>query len=272
MLSKDVNIVTVVQARMSSSRLPFKVMMSLAGKPLIARMVERVMASELAGTVVVAATTDPVDDPIEKVCIDENIEFFRGDPLDLLDRHYQAAKKYDADIVLKIPSDCPLIDPNIITKVIKYYLDNDEYFDFVSNLHPPSYPDGNDVEVMSIKALEKAWKEAEKNYEREHTTPYIWENHHLFRIGNVLWDAGKDFSQSHRWTIDYEEDYLFIKTIYDELYSGDSVFSMYDILNLLDNNPAIKKINQKYAGEYWYRHHMDDLKTVSGDYKAAGER
>lgn len=257
------NLVTVVQARMKSTRLPYKVLMDLAGKPLLVRVVERITASKESGTVVVATTTDSSDDIIYDLCTRENINVFRGDPANLLDRHYKAALQYKADAVVKIPSDCPLIDPRVITKVIQYYKANHSFFDYVSNLHPATYPDGNDVEVMSMNALEEAWNEADKNYEREHTTPFFWENPHKFNIGNVYWETGKDLSMIHRWTIDYEEDYFLIKIIYEELYKKNPNFSIQDILLLMEQKPALKKINEKYAGVNWYRNHLNELKTIT---------
>ena len=257
-----IHIVTIIQARMNSNRLPNKVVMSLAGKPLLIRMVERVKMSPLSGTVVVATTKEAKDDCIYDLCKKEGIEVFRGHSTDLLHRHYRLALKYDADVVIKIPSDCPLIDPGVITKTISYYLNNSEKFDYVSNLHPATYPDGNDVEVMSMSALKAAWKESSRNFEREHTTPYIWENPDKFNIGNVTWETGLDYSMTHRWTIDYEEDYVFIKKVYDELYENKPDFSLYDILHLLDEKPYIQEINSKYAGVNWYRHHLKELKTV----------
>jgi spore coat polysaccharide biosynthesis protein SpsF len=256
------NIVTVIQARINSTRLLAKVMLPLAGKALLIRMVERVKNASLSGAVIVATTTDTVDDKIEELCKSENVICFRGHPTDLLERHYQLARKYNADVVLKIPSDCPLIDSKIIDQVIHYYLDNKNQYDYVSNLHPATHPDGNDVEVMSFKALENAWKNAKRNFEREHTTPYIWENPRLFKIGNVAWETGKDFSKTHRWTIDYPEDYEFIKRVYDELYEKNSKFGLQEIISLLEQKPEILKINSKYAGEYWYKNHVDELKTV----------
>ncbi len=210
-LKTSPKIVTIIQARLGSSRLPGKVMLPLAGKPLILRMYERVACSKYAGKIIVAITKDQDDNDLYKLCKKNNIETFRGNSLDLLDRHYQAVKQYETDAVVKIPSDCPLIDPEIIDKVILYYINNRDKYDFVSNLHPPTYPDGNDVEIMSFKALENAWINAKKDFEREHTTPYIWENPDKFRIGNVVWDKGFDYSMTHRFTIDYKEDYEFIK-------------------------------------------------------------
>lgn len=248
---------------MGSSRLPGKVLLPLAGKPLLLQMYERVTYSEYAGNVVMAITEDESDNQLDSLCKQNNINVFRGHSIDLLDRHYKAAKKNNAEVVIKIPSDCPLIDPEVIDKVILYYIDNSDKFDFVSNLHPPSYPDGNDVEVMNFSALENAWINAKKDFEREHTTPYIWENPDKFRIGNVSWDTGLDYSMTHRFTIDYKEDYEFIKIIYDQLYSINPKFSLKDILKLLEEKPEIKKINEKYAGVNWYRNHLNELKTIT---------
>ncbi|MBI2419014.1 MAG: glycosyltransferase family protein [Ignavibacteriales bacterium] len=263
MTQQDFYVVTVVQARMGSSRLPAKVGMSLGHQPLLLRLVERVQHAKLSGTIVVATTTSPKDDIIEEWCINGGIHCYRGDEEDLLDRHYQAALLYNADAVVKIPSDCPLIDPRIINKVIAEYLSKYPEYDYVSNLHPATYPDGNDVEIMSLAALETAWQSARKKLEREHTTPYLWENPVLFRIGNVTWGSGLNYSMSHRWTIDYLEDYLFVKSIFEELHPKNPMFGLYDILNVLIQNPQLKKINAHYAGVNWYRDHLSELKTVS---------
>ena len=255
-------ILTVVQARMGSSRLPGKVLLPLAGQPLLVRMLERVQRASLAGTVVVATTTDPADDAVAACCTAHGLECFRGDALDLLDRHYQAARHYQADVVLKVPSDCPLIDPAVIDEVVRFYLDFAERYDFVSNLHPATFPDGNDVEVRPMAALETAWREARRPLEREHTTPFFWENPGRFRLGNVEWSAEKDFSMSHRWTIDYPEDYAFISAVYDALYHQNPAFGLDDILRLTAERPGIAQLNAHLAGVNWYRNHLDELKTV----------
>lgn len=259
----EAGIVTVIQARTGSTRLPNKVLRPLAGKPLLARMVERVRAAALAGAVVVATTTDPSDDPIEALCRAEGYACYRGDADDLLDRHYQAGRLFDAKSVVKIPSDCPLIDPAIIDRVIGFYLDRRGQYDYVSNLHPATYPDGNDVEIMSAAALETAWREATRPLEREHTTPFLWENPERFRVGNITWESGLDYSMSHRWTIDYEEDYQFIAAVYDALYPTNPAFGLDDILTFLGNHPEVAALNAHLAGVNWYRHHLGELKTVS---------
>jgi len=260
------NIVTVVQARTSSSRLPNKVLLPLCGEPLLIKMIERISQAKLLGTIVVATSLNEEDNIIESLCLSNGIKCFRGSLHDLLDRHYQLAVKYSADAVVKIPSDCPLIDPNIIDRVIGHYIENHLRYDYVSNLHPATYPDGNDVEIMSFKALETSWKEAKRNLEREHTTPYIWENPDIFNIGNVTWESGLDFSILYRWTIDYEEDYQFISKVYDGLYPRNHSFGLNDILNLLKRQPELRLINQSYLGSYWYINHLDELKNIT-DYK-----
>lgn len=261
--SPEPKVVTVVQARTGSTRLPNKILRPLAGKPLLVRMVERVAAAALAGTVVVATTAESSDDIIEALCREANFEYYRGDADDLLDRHYQAGRLFEADVVVKIPSDCPLIDPRVIDRVLGHYLENPDAYDYVSNLHPASYPDGNDVEVMPMTVLETAWREAERPLEREHTTPFFWENPDRFRLGNVAWETGLDYSMSHRWTIDYEEDYQFIRSVYDGLYLSDPEFSLEDILGFLNENPDVAGLNAQYAGVNWYRNHLDELASVS---------
>lgn len=236
--------------------------MPLEGKPLFVRQAERVVSSFLCGKVIIATTKEAIDDPIEETCLDEGLTCYRGDANDLLDRHYQAAKLYHGDAVVKIPSDCPLIDPAIIDQTIGKYLEKPGTYDFVSNLHPATYPDGNDVEVVDFRVLEEAWRKADKPMEREHTTPYIWERPDRFRLGNVSMEGGVDYSMSHRFTIDYAEDYDFIKAVYGELYPKSSVFSVRDILDLLEKRPDIYALNQKWIGVNWYRHHLDELKTV----------
>ncbi|MBS1514998.1 MAG: glycosyltransferase family protein [Bacteroidetes bacterium] len=257
------NIVIVVQARTSSSRLPNKIFLPLSGEPLLVRMMERILAAKTAATVVVATSTEEDDDAVEELCEDYGYNCFRGSLENLLERHYLAGLEYKADVVVKIPSDCPLIDPAIIDKVINFYIQNKDKFDYVSNLHPPTYPDGNDVEVIPMHILKITYENALMNMELEHTTPYIWERPDEFRIGNVQWETGLDYSMTYRFTIDYKEDYEFIKTVYDELYEKNNLFGLDDILKLLEEKPEIKKINEKYLGVNWYRNHLDDLKTIS---------
>ncbi len=254
---------TLIQARRGSSRLPDKVSLDLCGQPLLLRQVERVRRAQLAGRVAVITTTDPADDALIDLCRTHRIEVFRGSPADLLDRHYQAALHFEEnEVVVKIPSDCPLIDPAVIDRVIGVYRATAGQYDYVSNLHPATYPDGNDVEVMAFGALKTAWREAARPLEREHTTPFFWENPDRFRLANVVWEAGFDYSMSHRFTIDYPQDYEFIKAVYNALYPSNPAFGLTDILSLLQRKPGIFALNQSLAGVNWYRNHLEELKTV----------
>ncbi len=236
--------------------------MPLQGKPLFVRQVERVQAATLCGRIVIATTTQQEDDVIAGICREEGLDCYRGHPQDLLDRHYQAALRYGGETVIKIPSDCPLIDPAIIDKVIGYWLGHLGEYDFVSNLHPATWPDGNDVEIMTLQALEQAWNEAVRPMEREHTTPFIWERPERFRIGNVAMEGGVDYSMTHRFTIDYEADYRLIRAVFEELYPVEPLFGVDAILALLEKRPELYAINGGLAGVNWYRDHLDELKTV----------
>ena len=253
----------VVQARMGSSRLPGKVNLPVAGAPLLVRMLERVLEAKTPFELVLATTTDSADDLVAELGTTVGVRVTRGHPTDLLARHLQAAHEAGADVVAKIPSDCPLIDPAVIDRVLGYYV-AERTFDFVSNLHPATYPDGNDVEVFSTELLELANREARKPLERVHTTPFFWEQPERFRLGNVLSEGGGDRSMSHRFTIDYPEDYAFVRAVYDSLWTPSRpIFSLADILDLLKREPHLLALNARYAGVNWYRNHLSELKTVS---------
>jgi spore coat polysaccharide biosynthesis protein SpsF len=240
-------------------------MLPILGESLLYRMMERLQMIKHAAQFVVAIPDEERGGVIERECARMNIQCFCGSRDNLLDRHYQVAKAFNADIVLKIPSDCPLIDPRIIDQVLDFYFEHEGEYDYVSNLHPATFPDGNDVEIMTVACVEKTWKEATRKLELEHTTPYIWENPGKFRIGNVVWNKGKDYSMTHRFTIDYVADYEFITTVFEELYPKKPDFSCEDILDLLEKRPDIYSINAEYSGVNWYRNHLDELKTISAD-------
>lgn len=256
-------LVTVIQARTGSSRLPGKTLLPLAGATVLARVVERVVSARLSGWVVVATTTLESDDALAEHATRLGFPVFRGHPTDLLDRHLAAARSFGARWVAKVPSDCPLVDPAAIDAVLGRFLEDPSRYDYVSNLHPASWPDGNDVEVMRIDALETAARESRRPFEREHTTPFIWERPERFRIGNVVWDGGVDLSMTLRFVLDYPEDYEFASRVYDELYDEKPRFGTEDVIALLARRPAIAAINARWAGVNWYRHHLAELRTVS---------
>ena len=235
-------VTTIIQARMSSTRFPGKVLREILGKPMLWHLLNRVKKSGLIKKIVVATSTKEIDQPILGIARDCGVESFAGSEEDVLDRYYQAAKKFFADPIVRITADCPLIDPQVSDKVIEYYLRNNGDIDYACNVAPPTYPDGLDTEVFSFAALEKAWKEAKKQTEREYVTSYIWKNKQIFRQLNVACAA--DLSHM-RWTVDEEKDFLFVTEIYKGLgKSGDSVFYMEDILDFLKTRPEIAAINQ----------------------------
>lgn len=254
----------VVQARMGSSRLPGKVMMPLAGRPLLERMLQRLLAARFPFQVCVATSTGGEEEPIRQLCRRLAVPVVSGHPTDLLERHLLAARTFGADVVAKIPSDCPLIDPGVIDTVFTRFEEGEGAYDLVTNLNPPSWPDGNDVEVMSTRVLEIAGQEATKKHEREHTTPFIWDNPERFRVENVSWDGGRDFSKSHRFTIDYPEDYDFIASVYDELCTeARPVFGLSEILALLERRPELMRHNARFNGHSWHLAELAHLQNVS---------
>lgn len=257
-------VVVVIQARMGSSRLPGKVLLPVAGAPLLERMLERVSAASEPDELCVATTTSPEDEPIRELCRRVGVRVEHGHPTDLLDRHYSAALATSADAVVKIPSDCPLIDPAVIDHVIGRFRSSAPDYDFVTNLNPPSWPDGNDVEVLPWGVLEVAWREARRPFEREHTTPFVWDQPQRFRLLNVTSPLGQDLSKSHRFTIDHPEDYAFISRVYDELWTRERpIFTLADILELLRAEPNIMQLNARWAGQSWHAAHLAELRTLS---------
>ncbi|PIR06977.1 MAG: hypothetical protein COV55_00950 [Candidatus Komeilibacteria bacterium CG11_big_fil_rev_8_21_14_0_20_36_20] len=239
-------IVAIIQARMSAERLPNKVIADIAGKPMIWHVVNRVKSTSKIDKVILATSDKLIDQKLVEVASQIGIDVYTGSESDVLDRYYQAAKKYKTDIIVRITGDCPLIDPNIIDKTIEYFLKNN--FDYVSTAHTnksmdSAYPDGLDTEVFNFSSLEKAWKEAKLKSEREHVTPYIWNNSQIFKINTFQGDdCDQDYSQM-RWTVDEERDLKFVREVYKNLYKDRNIFFMKDILNLLKDYPELLEIN-----------------------------
>lgn len=238
------NIVVIIQARTGSTRLPRKIMKTILGKPILILDLERIRRMETINKIVVATTELKEDDTIVKVVRDynEGIGIFRGSESDVLDRYYKAARELNADIIVRITSDCPLIDPKVSDLVVETFLKNE--FDYCCNNMPRTFPHGLDTEVFSFKALKKVWEEAKKPYEREHVTPYIRKNPDKFKIINVK----NSVDLSHlRWTLDYPEDFEFITEIYKRLYHKKKIFYMEDMLDVLTKEPWLIEINRKYT-------------------------
>ena len=230
----------IIQARMNSSRLPGKIMLKACGKTMLELMIERIQRSKKLDKVIIATTTNPKDDTIEEFCIDKKIEYFRGSEEDVLSRYKHTADKFGSDIIVRICSDCPLIDPKIIDETISVYLSNK--YDFVNTLspNPRSFPDGMGIEVFSHSILNEAFQKAKKLSEREHVTFFMWMQPEKFAVHRL--DCKQDFSK-YRLNLDYVEDYNLIKSIFENLYTLNHQFTMEDIINWLNDNPEILKLN-----------------------------
>lgn len=238
-------IYAIIQARMGSTRLPGKVMMDLCGSPVIEHVVNRLSKSELIDEIIIATSIDSNNKPLIDFCIKNDISYFVGSEDDVLDRYYQTAKENnlnDNDIVIRITSDCPLIDPIIVDKVIREHISKNN--DYTTNVLECTYPDGLDCEVFNFNILKETWNDANLSSQREHVTLYIRDNPDKFKLGNVKND--EDFSDL-RWTLDEKEDFVFINEIYKNLYNENSFFTMNDIVNLLDEKPELLEINSKFA-------------------------
>jgi spore coat polysaccharide biosynthesis protein SpsF len=230
-------IVIVIQARMGSTRLPGKVLLDIAGRPMLERVVERVRRCRNAGQAVVATTTQARDEAIVAACGTLQVPVVRGSEDDVLDRYIQAARAFGADVVVRVTADCPLLDPDVTDGVIAAFLAARP--DYASNTLKRTYPLGLDTEVVSMAALENAWREATEPAHRVHVTPYLYLTPGRFRLLPV---AGEDDHSGHRWTVDAPEDLELVRAVYDRLGTGGR-FGWRDVLDLVRREPALRRIN-----------------------------
>ena len=279
------NIVAIIQARMSACRLPGKVLLDIGGKPMLQMVVERTRHAKTISQVVVATTTDPSDEPVEEFCRAEKIAFTRGSVNDVLDRYYQVAKEFNADIVVRITADCPFIDPELLDKTVGalFISPNEDiksvhgplttaHWDFVANRLPipwwRSYPIGLDAEVFTFFALEQAWQQAKELHQREHVTPYFYDD---VPVEDLKFSADKvPFAKSespkgfkvgllhhheelghHRWTVDTPEDLALVREIASRLPKDQ--FTWLDIIDLLEREPELTQIN----ADIQHKTHLD---------------
>jgi spore coat polysaccharide biosynthesis protein SpsF len=249
-------IVAIIQGRMSSSRLPGKILSDIAGQPMLTRVFTRTSRARTLDEVIFATTTDTSDDPVAEYCDFSGIPFTRGSLFDVLDRYYQAAAQAKADVVVRITADCPVIDPDLIDDVVNTLLDGE--YDFVCNRLPPpwsrTYPIGLDVEACSFKILKKAWKEAKEPQHREHVMPYFYEDVKLLNESRT-WQTGvsprgfnvallhhtTDFGD-YRWTVDTPEDLEFMRQVYGR-FNGRDDFTWKEVLDVVHDDPGLMKIN-----------------------------
>jgi spore coat polysaccharide biosynthesis protein SpsF len=237
----------IVQARMGSTRLPGKIMMSVRDKPLLHYNIRQVLQSKKIEKLIIATTDLPQDDKIVKFVDLYGIEVFRGNEEDVLDRYFHCAKEFKLDVIVRITSDCPLIDPEIIDECVKKFENGN--FDYLSNVHkkidgdwiydPCGFPHGFAVEVFTFNALENAWKNAKKSSDREHVTQYILDNSKKFKIGGL--ENQENFSDL-RLTLDYQVDFNLIKIIIEK-FPINEIFTLKKIVSFFNNSPEFKKIN-----------------------------
>jgi spore coat polysaccharide biosynthesis protein SpsF len=238
-------IVAIIQARMGSSRLPGKVLKEINGQPMLWHVIQRAQQSKRVDVVVVATTVDAGDDAIERFCQENGIGCWRGSVHDVLDRFYQAARAFQADVVVRLTADCPLLDPAVIDLTIQAFEQSGA--DFAANRLPPpfvrTYPIGLDTEVCSYVALERAWREASAVYEREHVMPYLYDTPGRFKVTVI------NAEQNHgaqRWTVDTPEDLELVRMIFERL-SGQPNFGWRDVLALFEREPQLAQINAGVA-------------------------
>jgi spore coat polysaccharide biosynthesis protein SpsF len=230
---------------MSSSRLPGKVLKDIHGKPMIEWVVKRTAAARLVDFVGVATTVDPSDDSIESWCRESQIACYRGSMFDVLDRYYQSARLYAADVVVRVTADCPVIDTDLVDETIQAFFDNNA--DFAANRLPPpwgrTYPIGLDTEVCKFAALERAWKEAKAAHEREHVMPYLYDVPGRFIVHQL--NTTPDYG-ALRWTVDTPQDLNFIRAVFEILPDQEN-FSWKDVLTVTQAHPELNAINAEIS-------------------------
>ncbi len=243
---------------MGSTRLPGKMMMDIAGKPIVERVIERARMSRLANDVWLATTTSHADDVLADWAVEKGIPHYRGSEVDVLDRYYHAAIQSKADVIVRVTGDCPVLDPQVTDRVIQAFLDGE--YDYVSNTQPPTFPDGLDTEVVSFAALEKAWKEAKLNSEREHVMPYIWKHPDKFKLFNIA--NTEDFS-NHRWTLDTPEDFEFLRLLIESCEARGGFYGLNEVLSICLAHPEWQGINAHHTRNEGYTKSLgEDPKNV----------
>lgn len=233
--------VIIVQARMTSTRLPGKVLKRILGRPMLSYQLERLRQVHDVDAIVVATTTNRTDDPIVEFCAAEKVGCTRGSEADVLSRYYQTAIEFLAQTIVRVTSDCPLLDPEVVNQVLSVFAATPACYDYVSNMIQPTFPLGMATEVMSMTTLSDVFERAREPAEREHVTPYIYWHPERYRIGSVT--MSPDLSH-HRWTVDTTEDFDLISRIVQTLYPTKPDFRMADVLSVLQAHSDWEDINR----------------------------
>jgi len=250
---KNKKVLAIVQARLSSTRLPRKVLKKINNVPIIQHIFNRLLLCSEIDELVLATSNNSSDDDLEKWAHDSSVNIYRGSLDDVLDRYYMAALKFNADVIVRITGDCPLVDPNIVDQTVNLFFSEKSDLFSVG----PDYPDGLDCQVISFQALRKAWKEAKLRSEREHVCPYIEKNPKKFKLGSF--NVFSDY-KNYRLTLDQDEDFKLIEAIYNNLGNKSSYFSTIDVINFLIRNPKLANLNSKIIRNEGY------IKSVKSDY------
>lgn len=233
-------VVAIVQARIGSTRLPGKVLKDILGKPMLWHMVNRLRFSNKIGDIVLAIPDSAQDDRLEQFAKELGLKYFRGSEDDVLSRYYQAAAKFGGDVIVRLTSDCPLIDPGVTDRVIEEHLNSDA--DYTSSCINRTFPRGLDTEVFNFEPLKRAYKEAERDYEREHVTPYIRLHPEIFKLKSVE-ATGKLRRPDLRLSVDTEEDLKLIREIFKQLYREGKIFYIEDVIDFVNKYPKLAVIN-----------------------------
>jgi len=235
----------IIQARISSARLPGKILKELpyrSGITVLEQVVNRLKKSKKLNDIIIATTTEKIDDEITTIAKKEEVKFFKGSKENVLSRYYLTAKENNIDLIVRVTSDCPCIDADVLDLAIGDHIN--KVADYTSNALVRTYPHGLDVEVFNFNTLEKAYKNATKDYEKEHVTPYINRNPQKFKI-NIVKAPKELYAPDIRITLDTEEDYALLCAVFDYLYPQNKYFNAYDIVNLFNEKPWLKLINKK---------------------------
>lgn len=235
-------ILCVLQARLSSSRLPGKVLEPVLDEPMIGRQVERIRRAKRIDHLVVATSDEPSDDPLARYCSEAGIDCQRGSLTDVLGRFAMVAERYHPEQVMRLTADCPLTEASLLDRVVEQHLAQGN--DYTSNVHDRSFPDGLDVELFSAQVLMRAQAQVRSDFEREHVTPWMYRTGPALKRGAVLDSVNR---AGERWVVDHPEDLVFVRRVYQALYPSNPAFDMQDILALLDREPTLRAINAMHA-------------------------
>ena len=237
----------IIQARTGSSRLPRKVLSKIQSKPMVWHVINRAKKVKNIDQIILATSNHPSDRHLVTIAKNEKIFSYQGSEKDVLDRYYKASQEFHADPIIRITGDCPLIDPKLISEMLSFF--NKNNFDFIANNIHPTFPDGLDASIFSFSALEKTWKKAKLQSEREHVVPYMIKQKKSFKI--FSYENSEDLS-NHRWTVDEKNDLVFVRKIY-HLMKPKFLFYTKDVLKIIKKNPNLLKINSDILRDEGYK-------------------